>query len=251
MVSIDIKRFGAFIFDLDGVVKETASLHARAWQGLFDQFLGEQAKQMGAAFVPFDRERDYRCYVDGKSRPTASSFLGARGIDLPVGKPGDQPERTTAHGLARRKDQYFVELLARQGVHVFDSAPVLLREARGRGVRTAVASSSHHCAEILQAGGLAALFDARVDGHELDRLGLRGKPAPDIFLEAARRLGVTPARAVVFEDAAAGITAARAGRFGLVIGIGCNAQAATLRESCADHVAADLSEVRLEGSHKF
>jgi beta-phosphoglucomutase family hydrolase len=249
MVTIDIKRFGAFIFDLDGVVTQTASLHAHAWQRLFDEFLGERAKQTGAAFVPFDPEADYRRYVDGKSRLDGIlSFFAARGIDVPVGEPRDPPERATAHGLASRKDRYFAALLVREGVQVFDSALALLRDARGRGVRTAVASSSHHCPEILEAAHLAELFDVRVDGHDLDRLGLRGKPAPDIFLEAARRLGVAPAPAVVFEDAAAGIAAGRAGGFGLVIGVGRGAHAATLIESHADHVVADLGEVRLEGS---
>jgi beta-phosphoglucomutase family hydrolase len=249
MVNIDVKRFGAFIFDLDGVVTQTASLHARAWQRLFDEFLGQHSRQTGAAFVPFDPEADYRRYVDGKPRLDGIlSFLAARRIDVPVGEPGDRPERATAHALASRKDRYFAELLAREGVRVLDSALVLIREARGCGVRLAVASSSRHCAEILQAGRLAALFDARVDGHDLDRLRLRGKPAPDIFLEASHRLGVAPAQAVVFEDAAAGIAAGRAGGFGLVIGVGHGAQAAALLESHADHVVADLSEVHLEGS---
>ncbi len=249
MVTIDVKRFGAFIFDLDGVVTQTAALHARAWQRLFDEFLGEQATQTGAAFVPFDPEADYRRYVDGKPRlDGVLSFLAARRIDVRVGEPRDRPEQPTAHALANRKDRYFAELLAREGVQVFDSALVLLREARGRGVRIAVASSSHHCAEILQAGRLAELFDARVDGYDLDRLGLGGKPAPDIFLEAAKRLGVAPAQAVVFEDAGAGIAAGRAGGFGLVIGVGHGAHAAALIESHADHVVADLSEVHLEGS---
>jgi beta-phosphoglucomutase family hydrolase len=249
MVTIDVKQFGAFIFDLDGVVTQTASLHARAWQRLFDEFLDERARQTGTEFVPFDPEADYRRYVDGKSRLDGIlSFLAARRIDVPRGEPRDRPEQATAHRLASRKDHYFVELLAREGVQVFDSALVLLREARGRGVRIAVASSSHHCAEILQAGRLAQLFDARVDGHDIDRLALQGKPAPDIFLEAAKRLGVAPAQAVVFEDATAGIAAARAGGFGLTIGVGRGAHAAALIESHADHVVADLGEVHLEGS---
>jgi beta-phosphoglucomutase family hydrolase len=249
MVTIDVKQFVAFIFDLDGVVTQTASLHARAWQQLFDEFLGQHARQTHTEFVPFEPEADYRRYVDGKSRLDGIlSFLAARSIDVPMGEPRDQPEQVTAHGLASRKDHYFVELLAREGVQVFGPALVLLREARRRGVRIAVASSSHHCAEILEAGGLAGLFDARVDGHDLDCLALRGKPAPDIFLEAARRLGVAPAQAVVFEDAAAGIAAARAGGFGLLIGVGRGAHAAALAESRADHVVADLSEVHLDGS---
>jgi beta-phosphoglucomutase family hydrolase len=249
MVSIDLKQFAALIFDLDGVITETAVLHARAWQQLFDELLGERARQTGTGFVPFDPETDYRRYVDGKSRLDGIlSFLAARSVDVPVGEPRDQPERVTVQGLASRKDHYFVERLAREGVHVFGPALALLREARGRGVRMAVASSSHHCAEILEAGGLAELFDARVDGHDLDRLALRGKPAPDIFLEAAKRLGVAPAQAVVFEDAAAGVAAGRAGSFGLVIGVGRGAHASALMESHADHVVADLSEVCLEGA---
>ena len=210
MVNIEVKRFEAFIFDLDGVITRTASLHARAWQGLFDAFLRQQARKTGIAFAPFDPERDYHLYVDGKPRLDGiSSFLAARGIDLLIGVPGDQPGQATVHGLANRKDDYFVELLAREGIQVFDSALALLQEARGRGVRVAVASSSHHCAEFVQAGHLAELLDARVDGIDADCLGLRGKPAPDIFLEAAHRLGVAPAQTVVFEDAVPGIAAAR------------------------------------------
>jgi beta-phosphoglucomutase family hydrolase len=250
MVTIDVKRFGAFIFELDGVVTQTAPLHARAWQRLFDEFLDQHSRQTGAAFVPFDPKADYRLYVDDKPRLDAIlSFLAARDIDVPTGEWRGTPEKATAHGLASRKDRYFVELLAREGIQVFDSALALLRDARERGVRIAITSSSHHCAEILQAGGLAELFNARVDGNDLDRLGLRGKPAPDNFLEAAHRLGLAAAEAVVFEDAAAGTAAGRTGGLGLVIGVGHGAHTVTLMESHHDHVVADLSEVHLEGSH--
>jgi len=175
------------------------------------------------------------------------SFLASRGINVRLGEPGDQPEQETAHGLAKRKDLYFLKLLAVVGVQVFDSAPAFLRDARGRGVRTAIASSSHHCAEILHAARLTALFDARVDGIDLDRLGLPGKPAPDMFLEAARRLNAVPPRTAVFEDAVAGVEAARAGDFGLVIGVGTTARAPELLEHGADTVVADLGEVQFEG----
>ena len=189
MVIIDVGRFGAFVLDLDGVITRTASIHARAWKQLFDQFLAQRAAQSATPFLPFDPETDYRRYVDGKPRIAGlQCFLASRGINVPLGEPVDQPEQETAHGLARRKDLYFVKLLAVVGVQVFDSAPAFLRDARGRGVRTAIASSSHHCAEILHAARLTALFDARVDGIDLDRLSLTGKPAPDMFLEAARRL---------------------------------------------------------------
>jgi beta-phosphoglucomutase family hydrolase len=249
MVTIDVERFEAFIFDLDGVITDTAVIHARAWKLVFDEFLAQQAAQGDVAFAPFDVEADYRRHVDGKPRIAGVlSFLAARGIDLSMGEPGDQENRTV-HGLAGCKDRRFGELLARDGVRVFDGALALLAEARRRGMRLAVASSSHHCAEILHAGCLTALFDARVDGMDLDHLGLRGKPAPDMFVEAANRVGVPPARASVFEDATAGIGAARTGGFGLVIGIGCGTHAAALRESGADQVVADLSEVHLHGRH--
>ncbi len=249
MVIIDVKRFEALIFDLDGVITQTASIHAQAWKQLFDAFLCQRAAQIGAAFVPFDLESDYRHYVDGKSRIAGVvGFLAARGIDVDMGAPGDPLELETAHGLAGRKDRYFVELLTHEGVHVSDTAVALLREARGRGLRTAVASSSHHCAEILRTGGLTALFDARVDGDDLDRLGLMGKPAPDMFLEAARRLQVPPIRTAVFEDATAGVEAARAGGFGLVIGVAPAARAADLLKQGADDVVDALGEIRLDGT---
>jgi beta-phosphoglucomutase family hydrolase len=251
MVTIDVERYGALIFDLDGVITQTASLHAQAWKRLFDEFLTERAAKTRTAFAPFDPESDYRHYVDGKPRVEGVlSFLAARGVDLSIGTPQDEADQRTAHGLAIRKDRYFAGLLAREGVKVFASAATLLHEARRCRMRTAVASSSHHCAEILRAADLTALFDVRVDGIDLDQLGLSGKPAPDMFLEAARRLGVAPLRAVVFEDATAGIAAARAGGFGLVVGVGRGTQAAALVASGADQVVADLSEVSLQGEDR-
>jgi len=249
MVIIDVERFGAFVFDLDGVITRTASIHARAWKQLFDEFLTRRVAQSATPFIPFDPDTDYRRYVDGKSRIVGlQSFLASRQINVPLGQPGDQPKQETAHGLARRKDRYFLTLLADVGVQAFDSAPAFLQDARRRGVRMAVASSSHHCAEILHATRLTALFDTRVDGIDLDRLGLAGKPFPDMFLEAARRLDVLPALAAVFEDATAGVEAARAGSFGLVIGVGPSARAPDLLKHGADDVVADLGEIRLEGT---
>jgi alpha,alpha-trehalase len=186
--------------------------------------------------------------VDGKPRHAGvASFLGSRGIELPAGAPGDAEDRDTIRGLGQRKNRYFLALLDREGAPVFDAAVAFVREARARGARTAVVSSSRNCAAILRAARLTALFDIRVDGVELARLGLAGKPAPDMFLEAARRLGVAPGRAVVFEDATAGVEAARAGGFGLVVGVGGADHAASLRASGADLVVAGLGELRLEG----
>lgn len=248
MVIINAEQFEALIFDLDGVVTQTASIHAQAWKRLFDEFLAFRATAMNRAFVPFDQEKDYQRYVDGKSRIAGvASFLGSRNITIPAGEPGDQAEQATLHGLAKRKDQYFSALLAGAGVEVSTFAKPLLKEARRRGMHVAVASSSHHCVQILHSAGLAELFDARVDGIELDQLGISGKPAPDIFLEAARRLSASPVHTVVFEDALAGVEAARAGGFGLVIGVGSSARAPGLLKHGADKVVADLDEIRLEG----
>jgi len=191
MITIDAERFKALLFDLDGVVTQTASIHARAWKRTFDEYLAQRAARRSAPFAPFDLETDYRRYVDGKPRLAgALSFLTSRGIDMPTGKPGDQAEEATVHGLAACKDHYFVGLLAREGVQVCANSLALLREARRCGLRLAVASSSRRCSDILRAGRLTEFFDDQVDGFDLDRLGLIGKPAADMFLEAARRLGV-------------------------------------------------------------
>jgi beta-phosphoglucomutase family hydrolase len=252
MVIIDVGRFEALIFDLDGVITQTASIHARAWKQLFDEFLARRATKTDGTFVPFDLENDYRRYVDGKPRIAGvTSFLDARGITVLTGALGDQADQETAHELASRKDRYFAELLTHEGVQVSASVEPFLQEAHRRGVRAAVASSSHHCAEILHTAGLTELFDARVDGIDLDRLGLAGKPAPDMFLEAARRLKVAPKRTVVFEDATAGVEAARAGDFGLVIGVGSAARVPELLKHGANRVVANLSEVQLEDPARF
>jgi alpha,alpha-trehalase len=251
MLVIELATFEAFVFDLDGVITRTASVHARAWKKLFDEYLASRAARTGEPFVPFDLDADYRQYVDGKPRRAgAQSFLAARGLEVPRGTPGDDAGQETVHGLAKRKDRYFLELVAREGVEVFDSAVALIRQARARGVRTAVASSSRNCAAILRAARLSSLFEVRVDGVDLERFGLAGKPAPDMFLEAARRLGVSPARAVVFEDATAGVEAGRAGGFGLVVGVGAAEHAGALRAAGAHAVVADLGEVRLEDASR-
>lgn len=238
----------ALVFDMDGVVTDTASVHAAAWKRLFDDYLGARARAEGTALVPFDLVNDYLAYVDGKPREAGvRSFLEARGVSIRPGSPDDGPDAETVHGLGNRKDRYFMRALTEHGVDVYAGAVSLIREARGRGVRTAIVTSSRNGVAVLASAGLTSLFDARVDGLDLRRLGLRGKPAPDMFREAARQLGAPAARAVVFEDALVGVEAGRAGGFRLVVGVGHGEHGAALRIHGADIVVADLSELSLEG----
>ena len=246
VVTLSPRDYDAFLFDLDGVLTKTASVHAVAWKKLFDGFLQERAARTGEAFLPFDIDADYRRYVDGKPRyDGVAAFLESRGIELPLGTAEDGPGEQTVHGLGNLKDQYFTRHLAQQGVEVYDATIALVRTLRAQEIKTAVVSSSINCAAVLEAAGLAQMFDARVDGRDITRLGLDGKPAPDAFLEAARRLKVDPSRAVVVEDAIAGVEAGRAGRFGLVIGVDRIGQSQALRQAGADPVVTDLAQVKI------
>jgi beta-phosphoglucomutase family hydrolase len=229
----------AVVFDLDGVVTDTASVHAAAWKRLFDDVLRTRT---GSGFRPFDGD-DYLRYVDGRSREDGvRSFLASRGIDLPeTARPGTGGE--SVETLAARKDSYFHEQLERDGVRVFESTVEWIRRLRTREIPVAVVSASRNCRAVLEASGLAGLFAVRVDGEEAARLGLPGKPDPALFLEAARRLGVPAAGAAVVEDALAGVEAGARGGFGLVIGVDRNGQAARLRAAGADLVIADLAEL--------
>lgn len=239
--------FDAAIFDLDGVITRTAHLHAAAWKRLFDEFLERRAARCGERFVPFDAAADYLSYVDGKPRlDGVRSFLAARGISLPQGDPGDEPETESIHGLGKRKDLYFEEALERHGVQVFQSSIDLLRELRRCSIRTGVVTSSRHGRDLLQAAKLAELFDARIDGRDAEALDLPGKPQPDTFVACAEQLGVSPVRAVAFEDAVSGVVAACAGRFGLVVGIDRGGNRQALSDAGADVVVDDLAQLDVE-----
>jgi beta-phosphoglucomutase family hydrolase len=245
-VTLSPRDYDAVLFDLDGVLTKTASVHAAAWKRLFDGFLERRAADRGEAFVPFDIDADYRRYVDGKPRyDGVAVFLESRGIELPLGAPEDGPGAHTVHGLGNLKDQYFTEQLEQHGVEVYDAAIALVETLRGQEIKTAVVSSSNNCAPVLEAAGISQLFDTRVDGIDITRLNLDGKPAPDAFLEAARRLKAEPSRAVVVEDAIAGVEAGRAGRFGLVIGVDHVGQSQALRETGADVVVTSLAQVKI------
>jgi len=243
---VRVQDFDAAIFDLDGVVTRTARVHAAAWKRLFDEYLHQRAAKTGEPFRPFDIERDYRSYVDGKPRyDGVASFLESRGIALPRGDSSDPPDRETVCGLGNRKDQYFHEILQNDGVEVFDSTVLLIRRLRSRHIRTALASSSRNARAVIKTAGLTDLFDVCIDGHDIARLGLRGKPEPDLFLKAAEDLGVQPDRAIVFEDALSGVQAGRAGAFGLVVGVDRAGQASELKRNGADIVVPDLADLHV------
>ena len=240
------RDFDAALFDLDGVVTRTAQVHAEAWTRLFNAHLEAHARRGGAPFQPFTAE-DYQRYVDGRPRLDGiRCFLQSRGLALPEGSPEEGPEAETVWGLGKRKNGYFLEALEQRGVEVFAGAVGLLERLRAAGFRTAVVSASRNCEAVLRRAGLEHLFDARVDGVEAGRLGLPGKPAPDTFLEAARRLGVSPEHAVVLEDAQAGVQAGRRGHFGLVLGVRRAGPEGALERAGADIEVAHLSTVRVE-----
>jgi len=246
VITLSPRDYDAVLFDLDGVLTKTARVHAAAWKTLFDQFLDQRSADTDEPFVPFDIDTDYRRYVDGKPRyDGVAAFLESRGIDLPQGAATDGPEVQSVRALGNRKDEYFLAHLKQHGVEPYAPAIALVQVLRAQAIKTAVVSSSNNCAAVLEAAGIAALFDARVDGMDITRLALAGKPAPDAFLEAARRLGVTPARAVVVEDAIAGVAAGRAGRFGCVIGVDRHGEPQTLRAAGADVVVTSLAQVRV------
>ena len=241
---IDRGGFGAVLFDLDGVLTETAKVHAAAWRQMFDEFLESWSSDHDQPFVPFDLARDYPQYLDGKPRyDGVRNFLASRSITLPEGTPDDPPDALTVTGLGNRKNDLVQTILETQGVSAYPGSVRLLHHVREIGLKTAVVSSSKNCEAVIEAAGIADQFDTRVDGWDVEVGGIPGKPAPDTFVEAARRLGVGVDAGVVFEDALAGVAAGRAGGFGLVVGVDRADQADALRENGADVVVEDLAEM--------
>ena len=237
----------ACLFDLDGVLTQTAVVHAAAWKQMFDEYLRERSQRTGEEQAPFDEKADYGPYVDGKPRSDGvRSFLESRGIELPEGEPGDSPEAETVAGLGNRKNQLVLEVIRKQGVKPYEGSVRYLEAARDAGLRIAVVSASANCRDVLVAAGIEEFFEARIDGVVATERGLKGKPAPDTFLAGAEALGVEAAEAVVFEDAIAGVEAGRAGNFGYVVGVDRVDHADALREHGATVVVEDLDEL-LEG----
>jgi beta-phosphoglucomutase family hydrolase len=234
----------ACLFDLDGVLTSTASMHAAAWKTMFDAFLRLQAARGGPAFVSFDPARDYDQYIDGMERfDGVRSFLAARGIELPEGSRDDPSDAVTVGGLGNRKNDILLALIQSRGVQAYEGSVRFVQAARAAGMRCAVVSASANCSEVLDAAGIADLFEARVDGVVAARDHLAGKPAPDMFLAAAGIVGARPGEAAVFEDALAGVAAGRAGGFGYVVGVDRTGQADALRGRGADVVVADLADL--------
>ncbi|MDX6742975.1 beta-phosphoglucomutase family hydrolase [Actinocorallia sp. A-T 12471] len=234
-------KISGFLFDLDGVVTDTAAVHAAAWKRMFDDFLSSRG------LPPFRLPEDYTLYVDGKKREDGTrSFLASRGVVLPEGDVNDPPEAETVHGLGTRKNALVLALIAEGGVQVFPDAVALLKTVRAGGGRTALVSSSANAEAVLTSAGLLDLFDARIDGVVARELGLPGKPAPDMFLAGARAVGLPPAECAAFEDALAGVAAGRAGGFALVVGVDRirdGAHGPALTGSGADVVVTDLREL--------
>ncbi len=242
-----VRAFDAAIFDMDGVLTDTAAVHSAAWKQMFDEFLRNWAARTGAPFEEFSHARDYRAYVDGKPRYLGvASFLESRGISLPPGSPDDPPRAETICGLGNRKNEFFNAAIATTGARVYPSTVALIRDLHAAGVKVGLATSSRNSALVLERSATASLFATVVDGVVSEQLGLRGKPQPDIFVTAAANLGVDRSRAIVVEDAVSGVRAGADGGFALVIGIARENNADELRENGADVVVADLAELNVE-----
>lgn len=241
------EKVRACLFDLDGVLTDTAGLHTKAWKAMFDAYLAERAERTGEKFVPFDPAADYHTYVDGKKREDGvRSFLSSRAIEIPDGSPDDPGAAETVYGLGNRKNDMLHKLLRDDGAQVFDGSRRYLEAVTAAGLGVAVVSSSANTRDVLATTGLDRFVQQRVDGVTLREEHIAGKPAPDSFLRAAELLGVTPDAAAVFEDALSGVAAGRAGNFAVVVGInrtGRAAQAAQLRRHGADVVVTDLAEL--------
>ena len=242
--AINRDRYDAVLFDLDGVITNTAKIHAACWKKMFDEYLQQRATQRGEPFKPFDLVTDYRLHVDGKPRYNGvRDFLTSRGVQLPEGDPDDPPEAETVCGLGNRKNRLVTKAIEDMGVQAYDGSVRLVRQLRRDGFKVAIVSSSENCAAILKAANLDDLFEVRVDGAMVEAEQLAGKPAPDTFLIGARLLGVEPARTVVVEDAISGVQAGLSGNFGLVIGVSRKGDAEELKRHGAHLVVNDLDEL--------
>jgi beta-phosphoglucomutase family hydrolase len=232
------------LFDLDGVLTDTAKVHAVAWKQMFDAFLSERPSAQGGNDAPFDAVQDYDEYVDGRPRTDGvRAFLASRQIELPDGSPDDPPDAPTINGLGERKNEIVLKLIHEQGVEPYEGSVRYVKAARSAGLHCCVVSSSSNCRDVLQAAGIVELFEKIIDGHVAEAEHLQGKPAPDTYLAGARAVGETPDHAAVFEDALVGVEAGRAGKFAIVIGVDRVGQADELKAHGADVVVGDLGDL--------
>ena len=237
-------RYDAVLFDLDGVITDTASLHAACWKQMFDEYLARRATQRGEPFRPFDIATDYRLYVDGKPRfDGVRDFLKSRDIHIPEGTPDDSAQSETVGGLGNRKNDLINDIVEHRGVKAYEGSVNFIRQLHDQGYKIAVVSSSQNCATVLHAAALDHFFNAQVDGNMIEEQHLAGKPSPDTFLIGAKLLGVEPGRAVVVEDAISGVQAGSNGHFALVIGVARKGNAEELLRHGADMVVNDLAEL--------
>src|SRR6516162_3184019 len=237
-------RYDAVLLDLDGVITDTAGIHAACWKQMFDEYLQKRATQRGEVLHPFDIATDYRLYVDGKPRyDGVRDFLKSRGIELPEGSPDDPPQAETVDGLGNRKNDLVNKIIEDKGVEPYEGSVELIRQLRHQGFKIAVVTSSQNCTIVLKAAKVDDFFDLLVDGNTIHARQLAGKPAPDTYLMAANLLRVEPARAVVIEDALSGVEAGSNGKFGLVIGVARKGNADELRRHGAHLAVNDLGEL--------
>lgn len=245
-------NFGAVIFDMDGVVTKTASVHSLAWKNTFDEFLLRRERNQGEPFREFTHANDYLPHVDGRPRyKGVETFLNSRGINIPFGAPEDEPQKETVCGLGNRKNEFFNRLVEEGGVGLYDSTLKLIEDLRSHGVRVGLATSSKNGDYVLRKAGILHLFETRVDGVVSVRMGLRGKPEPDIFTTACGNLGATPSRSIIIEDAVSGVQAGRNGKFVLVIGLAREHNARELKANGADVVVEDLAEASVEKMNQW
>ena len=243
-IALTRDQYDAVLLDLDGVITDTANMHAACWKLMFDAYLQKRAAARGELFRPFYLATDYRLYVDGKPRfDGVRDFLTSRGIQLPEGSPDDSSQAETVGGLGNRKNDLINKVIEEVGVEPYEGSVKFIHQLRHQGFKIAVVTSSQNCEAVLKAADLEALFELRVDGAMVEAQHLAGKPAPDTFLIAAKLLGVEPARAVVVEDALSGVEAGLAGKFGLVVGVARRGNAEELRRHGAHLVVNDLGEL--------
>jgi alpha,alpha-trehalase len=245
-MQIDPREIHAVIFDMDGVITETARIHAATWKQMFDEYLKKRAERDGERFQPFDADLDYRRYVDGKPRyDGVEGFLQSRGISIPYGNRGDKPDQETICGLGNRKNRYFLRRLKKRNVNIYKSSIAFIKQLKSNGISTAVISASRNAETVLEVAGVRDLFSVKVDGVDSIKRRLKGKPDPAIFLEAARQLDVEPRKAAIVEDSLAGVEAGHRGKFKMVIGVDRADQGEELKQRGAGFVVQDLSEIEV------